>query len=132
MKGFTSLPGVLYVTIFIICLVQCKKEQNFPAAQPEISYGKPGCATSALVSWFAGSGTAGFYNTTINHAQMRPRALVTDAAGNVYFTDYGYHAIRKITMAGTVVTLAGSTTAGYVNGSGTSAKDLHTKEALKG
>lgn len=76
-------------------------------------------STSGVVSTFAGSGfggdangigTAATFNTTNN--------LVLDAEGNIYVSDHNNHRIRKITTAAEVSTLAGTTAAGSVNGTG--------------
>ncbi len=51
-----------------------------------------------------------------------PWSLVLDSAGNVYVADTYNCAIRKITPAGVVTTLAGSPTCGDQDGVGTAAK----------
>jgi len=78
-----------------------------------------------VVSTFAGSGTASFANGAGNTAQFEdPYDLAVDSFGNVYVTDAHNHRIRKITPAGVVSTLAGSTE-GFENGIGTAAQFNH-------
>ena len=72
----------------------------------------------------AGTGTAGFgANGTIAKSAMisDPSAIVTDGAGNIYFSDSGNSVIREIVQAtGLIETVAGTGTAGYT-GDGASA-----------
>lgn len=76
---------------------------------------------AGVVSTFAGSGTAGYADGTGTSAQFySPKGLALDTAGNFYVVDG--QVIRKITSAGVVTTLAGSSTAGYADGTGTAAR----------
>jgi hypothetical protein len=70
---------------------------------------------TGVVSLFAGSATGVAGKTDGAGAAAlfnSPTALITDRLGNVYISDSGNHVIRKITPAGVVTTLAGSSVAG--------------------
>ena len=75
------------------------------------------------VSTYAGlAGAIGNANGTLSTARFfGPAGLTFDSGGNLFVADYFNHRIRKITPAGMVSTLAGST-AGCVNGTGGSAQ----------
>ena len=77
-----------------------------------------------VVTTFAGQGPSGsgFSNATGTNARFNnPTGVAVDSSGIVYVSDAGNHAIRKITPAGVVTTLAGGVF-GYAEGTGTNAQ----------
>lgn len=78
-----------------------------------------------VVTTLAGlPGTSGSVDSLGTAARFNyPQDLIIDNAGIVYVADGGNHAIRKITPAGAVTTLAGlAGTAGSTDGTGTAAR----------
>lgn len=76
------------------------------------------------VTTLAGAGSAGSINGTGTAVYFNwPQGLAVDASGNVYVSDTDNHAIRKITAAGVVTTLAGlGGLSGSTDATGTSAR----------
>ncbi len=84
-----------------------------------------GTGTNRLVSTIAGSaGNPGIGDGVGTNAYFnKPEGLALDAQTNLYVADTGNHAIRQITPAGVVITLAGALDSqGSSNGAGISAK----------
>jgi DNA-binding beta-propeller fold protein YncE len=68
-----------------------------------------------VVTTFVGSGTSGSADGIGTAAQLSfPRGITIDAKGYLYVTDS--HRVRQVTPEGVVSTLAGTETAGNVNG----------------
>ncbi len=79
----------------------------------------PGGTVSTLAGLAGNIGNAN--GTGTNASFYQPAGVAVDSSANVYVADYGNHTIRKITPAGVVTTLAGSTNFGSVNATGTNA-----------
>ena len=83
------------------------------------SWGSNLTALAALAGQFGGEGNV---DGTGSGAYFRyPRGMAVDADGNLYVADFGNHAIRKVTPAGVVTTLAGGPFSGTSDGTGTEA-----------
>jgi sugar lactone lactonase YvrE len=94
----------------------------FYACSKSSSSGSSSKPKTAVVTPFAGSGTAGNADGSGTAAQFdHPYGVAVDASGKVYVSDENNALIREITSAGVVSTLAGSSD-GYADGTGASAK----------
>ncbi len=80
--------------------------------------------SSGVVTTVAGSTTSGLVNGVGTAAKFNgPIAVACDGKGNLFVTDGYNNVIRKIVLSnGAVSTLAGSSTAGSMNGTGTAAQ----------
>lgn len=71
---------------------------------------------AGVISTVAGTGTPGFSGDggpAVNAALQFPRGLATDVHGNLYIADAGNHRVRKVSPAGIISSVAGTTVAGY-------------------
>jgi hypothetical protein len=69
-----------------------------------------------IITTVAGEGTAGNSGDggPATSAELNvPYAVLADGSGNFYIADYYNSAVRKVTPAGTITTIAGNGTAGY-------------------
>lgn len=79
-----------------------------------------------MVTTLAGNGTYGFDDGTGVRASFSSyTGIAVDRFSNVYVADTGNHAVRMITPAGKVTTLAGNGDEGFVNGTGVAARFYH-------
>ncbi len=70
-------------------------------------------AADGTVTTLAGNGIAGFQNGQGAQARFNsPRGVAVDASGNLYVADSGNHAVRVISLNGSVNTVAGDGTIG--------------------
>ncbi|WP_222431551.1 NHL repeat-containing protein [Mucilaginibacter achroorhodeus] len=81
--------------------------------------------SSGATTTFSGSTVQGSTNASaagVVAAYNNPSGVAVDATGNTYVADFANNQIRKITSAGVVSTLAGSTSSGKVDATGTTAR----------
>lgn len=126
LSGGSCIVPDASVTDYTSCAVRCWGASSGGPPTPT-SYGWTYSAGSGLpqgrVTTLAGmAGVSGFKDGPGASAQFRkPQGLATDRAGNMYVADTDNHAVRVITSAGMVGTVAGSGVAGYADGLGKAA-----------
>jgi len=79
---------------------------------------------SGLVSTVAGKANSTGFADGVGASALffSPRGIVVDSGGNLIVADEANSTVRKITPAGTVTTVAGAGSAGYVDGPAASAR----------
>ncbi len=79
-------------------------------------------AADGVVSTLAGSGTAGFVDGPGSSARFNaPRDVAVGPDGSLFVADQGNYRVRKVALDGTVTTIAGAGTAGFIDGATSSA-----------
>jgi alpha-tubulin suppressor-like RCC1 family protein/sugar lactone lactonase YvrE len=71
---------------------------------------------TGVITTIAGTGVAGFSGDggQATSAQLnQPVSAIVDAAGNIYFSDYSNHRVRRIATDGSITTIAGTGVAGF-------------------
>lgn len=80
---------------------------------------------------FAGSGKRGLKDGNTKESQFwLPWGMAFDPQGELYIADHGNHAIRRISPAGEVSTVAGNGQPGFVNAKGAQARFYHPVDLL--
>jgi sugar lactone lactonase YvrE len=83
-------------------------------------------AQTGIITTVAGIGSAGFSGDggPAISAQIGPYKVAVDSAGNLYFSEYTNHRVRKVNTAGVITTIAGNGIDGFSGDGGpaTSAK----------
>ena len=86
------------------------------------------------ISSIAGNGTAGYTGDNGNATASTlaaPAGMALDSEANIYFADTSNNAVRRITAAGVISTIAGTGTAGYMgDGSAATSAELSGPTAV--
>ena len=78
-----------------------------------------------IITTIAGNGQAGFSGdggSALDASLNQPEGIAVDARGNLFIADFNNHAIRKITPAGIITTVAGNGKAGFSSDGGPASK----------
>lgn len=78
---------------------------------------------AGVVTTVTGNGNKGFVDGNGTNARFYgPCGVAVDTNGNLYISELGNHAIRKITSTGIVTTVAGNGNKGFVDSNGTASQ----------
>ena len=107
-RGFVAL-GLLIICVIVMLFFKRSLKEGF-------------AAPITTVSTIAGSTASGYLDgTRLTSLFYNPQGVAVDSSGNLYVADTSNHRIRKIDISGNVTTFAGSGTASFADGNGTSA-----------
>ena len=123
-SSFSAVPSGLTLAYNGSTSIASSTTLTFAYASATI--GTSTVAISPLVTTYAGNGIAGFVDGPAASAEFdNTYAVATDSSNNVYVANDNSDVIQKISPAGIVTTFAGTGSAGFINGSATSAEFNH-------
>lgn len=79
-------------------------------------------SSSGVVTTLAGGPSAGYVNGSGPSARFNDPLGITFSGNTIYVAEYSNHTIRRVTKTGTVSTLLGTNSSGYIDATGSSAR----------
>src|ERR1700753_3542886 len=104
-KSKWSMRFLTFAELFFAAAIASRAQGPVLVVQP-----------SAIMQTVAGTGTEGLSGDSGPATSAKiasPTAIVTDEAGNLYFSDRDNHCVRKIDTSGKITTVAGTGLEGF-------------------
>ena len=124
LKSISRQGFILLILSIIFLTVGCSNSDSDTVTSSTTNTGAGSTENnSGVVSTIAGTGSAGSANGVGTEASFNgPYGVAIDSADNIIVADLFNHLIRKIDSDGVVSTIAGTTSAGSADGTGTAAR----------